>query len=132
MNSHIIYQPERMDFDMPMHMDIIEESEEPLVLSFVGGAEHGNVNGVTHGGVLFYLCDEIVGRYVTRLGRSGAAAEGSIHFYRPALLGKKILISISERKSGKRLGTYLVELRYEDGTLVADALFTVAFGDGSR
>lgn len=61
------------------------------------------------------------------IGRRGAAADSNIHYYRPAHLRQKLYAGISERKSGKKLGTYLVELRDEERTLIADALFTVAF-----
>ena len=112
---------------MTAGMEILQESSEPLVLSFLPTEAHANVNGFVHGGYLFYLCDELVGRYVTAGGRKGAAAEGSIHYYRPAALHRKLLASLQERKVGRRLGTYLVELRNEEGVLIADALFTIAF-----
>lgn len=108
-------------------MEIVQESSDPLVISFVPSVEHANINGAVHGGYLFFLCDELVGRYVTACGRKGAAADSNIHYYRPASLDKKLYASISERKVGKRLGTYLVELRDEEHVLISDALFTVAF-----
>jgi len=109
---------------------IVQESTEPFVLSFVTDEGNRNVNGTVHGGDLFYLCDEIVGRYVTRCGRKGAAADGSIRYYRPARIGEKLFVTIAERKVGKRLGTYLTELRNSDGALIADAMITIAFLDG--
>ena len=82
---------------------------------------------MVHGGIIFYICDEAVGRYVTGQGKIGAAADGQIHFYKPAYPGKAINAEVIERKTGKRLGTYMVELKSDDGTLIADALFTVSF-----
>ena len=108
-------------------IDIVNESTEPFRISFIPNEQNTNVNGAVHGGILFLLCDEIVGQYVTHLGKKGAAADSNIHFYRPAFPGKKITATISERKVGKRLGTYLVELTDNDNKLLADALFTVAY-----
>ena len=112
---------------MAAFMEITQESTEPLIISFVPSDEHANINGFVHGGYLFFLCDELVGRYVKAIGRRGAAADSNIQYYRPAHLRQKLYAGISERKSGKKLGTYLVELRDEERTLIADALFTVAF-----
>ena len=113
--------------EVPNIFDIRQESTDPFVISFMPSKEYANVNGFVHGGILFYVCDDIIGRYVTFIGKTGAAADSNIHYYRPAVLDKRLVASISERKAGKRLGTYFVELKNEDGLLIADALFTVAF-----
>ena len=102
-------------------------TEEPFCLSYCPSKKDANINNVTHGGVLFYLCDEAIGRYFTAKGMKGAAADASIHYYRPAPIGEKLLIQVTERKVGKRLGTYLVELKDEKSVLLAEALFTIAF-----
>ena len=108
-------------------LDIKQESIEPFVISCETLSEHANINGMVHGGVLFYISDDIIGRYVTHLGRKGAAADSNIHYYRPAILGKKLYASIEERKIGRRLATFQVVLKDEDGRHIADSLFTVAF-----
>ena len=113
--------------EVPNIFDIVQESTDPFVISFMPSEKYANINGFVHGGFLFYVCDDIIGRYVTSIGRIGAAADGNIHYYRPAVTDKRLYAYISERKSGKRLGTYFVELKNEDGTLIADALFTVVF-----
>ena len=110
-------------------MNIIQVSSEPFALSCRPTQDDRNVNGKVHGGVIFYLCDDAVGRYVTAQGKVGAAADGSIHFYRPANIGETITATLSERKVGRRLGVYLVEARNEEGKLLADALFTIAFSE---
>ena len=110
-------------------MKIIQESETPFAVSYCPTEEDKNVNGMVHGGVIFYLCDDAVGRYVTAQGKVGAAADGSIHYYRPARLHEKLTATVIERKVGRRLGVYLVEAKNEQGKLIADALFTIAFSD---
>lgn len=112
-------------------MDFIQESVSPFAVAYVPTAEDQNVNGAVHGGVIFHLCDEAVGRYVTSLGKTGAAADADIHYYRPARIGERLTARISERKMGRRLGVLLAEVRNERDQLIADALFTIAFSDPS-
>ena len=60
-------------------------------------------------------------------GLQGAAADAHIHYYRPALLNERMNAYISERKIGKRLGSYLVEIKNEAGILLAETMITVSF-----
>ena len=108
-------------------MQIIQETASPFSISCCPSDEDRNVNGFVHGGVIFYLCDEAVGRYVTSLGKTGAAADANIHYYRPGMVHERITATVFERKAGRRLGIYLVEARNKQGKLLADALFTIAF-----
>lgn len=113
---------------------IVENQNEKVndakyCISMVPNEENANVNGSVHGGVLFLLCDEAIGRYVTSLERKGAAADANIHFYRPAKIGERIYATVRERKVGRKLGVYLVEITGPDGKLLADSLFTVAFSE---
>ncbi|MBR1796505.1 MAG: hotdog fold thioesterase [Clostridiales bacterium] len=108
-------------------IDIIYDENDPSSASFVPTEEHVNINGVVHGGVLFFLCDDLIGHYVTAQGLKGAAADSNMHFYRPATVGKRLTARVNERKTGKRLGTYLIDIKDEDGRLIADVMFTVAF-----
>ncbi len=108
-------------------IDFIEKSDESFSLSLIPGEKNANINGVVHGGIIFLLADEAIGRYVTRLGKKGAAADSNIHFYRPAMIGEKMTATIHERKMGKKLGVYLVEVENEAQKLIADVVVTVAF-----
>lgn len=110
--------------------DIVKESVNPYQLSYIPSEENKNANGVVQGGISYLLCDEAVGRYVTEeLGRPGAASEGSIHYYRPAVVGEKMTATVNTRKLGKKLGVFMVELTNEQGKLIADCMFTVAFAN---
>ena len=110
-------------------MDIKTISENPFSLRYTTTEKDTNINGTVHGGILFYVCDEAIGRYVKHLGRVGAAADANIHYYHPVRLGQTITAELHERKVGKKLGIFLVEAKDEQGRLLADALFTVAFLD---
>lgn len=110
-------------------IDFVQESTEPFCISLCPSEKNVNVNGSVHGGVLFLICDEVIGRYVTALDRKGAAADADIHFYRPAAANERIFATVRERKVGRKLGIYLVELTNEKQKLLADAMFTVAFAE---
>lgn len=108
-------------------IDFIEETGDVFALSLVPNEKNANVNGFVHGGIIFLLADEAIGRYVTKSGRTGAASDSDIHFYRPAMVNEKMTAFVSERKTGKKLGVYLIEIKNESGKLIADAMMTVAF-----
>lgn len=110
--------------------DIVREEGEKFAISYIPTEENKNANGFVQGGISYLLCDEAVGRYVVgELGRAGAASEGSIHYYRPAVVGEKMIATLNVRKIGKKLGIFFVELTNEKGVLLADSMFTVAFAD---
>ena len=109
-------------------MNIVQTGDQPFSISYTTAPEDKNVNGLVHGGVIFYLADEAIGRYVTRMGRVGASADGNIHYYHPVRLGETITAAVRPRKIGRRLATFLVEVSMGD-RLVADAVFTVCFQD---
>lgn len=108
-------------------IDITEEPGEAFAISFTPNEKNANINGVVHGGVIFLLADEAVGRYVTKLGRVGAASDANVHFYRPGIVDEKMIATVSERKMGKQLGVFLVEVKSESGKLIADTMVTVVF-----
>ena len=110
--------------------DIVRENSDKFQLSYIPTEENKNANGFVQGGISYLLCDEAVGRYVVgELGRTGAASEGNIHDYRPAVIGEKMIATLSVRKEGKRRGIDFVELTNEKGILLADCMFTVALTD---
>ena len=73
------------------------------------------------------LCEESIARYILHMGRKGAASDAHIHYYRPAKIGERMTCSVTERKVGKRLGTFLLEVRNDAGVLLAETMTTIAF-----
>lgn len=108
-------------------VNFVIENENPFTMSFVPSDKNNNINGTIHGGVLFTLCDDIVGKYVKYCGKAGAAADGSIHYYRPSFAGEKLTAVLEPRKIGRKLGVFNVALKNEKDKLIADAVFTIAF-----
>lgn len=91
--------------------------------------KHLNMQGTVHGGILYALCDQAAGAYVAYKKRKGVGMDGSIHYYRPAKQGDILTATAYERKSGKRVVVYFVELKDQDGKLLADCLFTTMYLD---
>ena len=108
-------------------MDFVKENGEVYALSLIPNEKNANVNGFVHGGIIFLLADEAVGRYVTAMDRQGAAADADVHFYRPAKVGERMTAFVHERKMGKKLGVFLIEIKNEQGKLLADVVMQVAF-----
>lgn len=90
-------------------------------------ATHLNMHGTVHGGILYTLCDQAVGAYVTYKKKKGVGMDGNIHYYRPAQKGDILTATAYERKSGKKIGVYFVELKNQENKLLADALFTTMY-----
>lgn len=91
------------------------------------GDVHMNMQGTVHGGILYTLCDQAVGAYVAYKKMKGVGMDGSIHYYRPAQKGDVLTATAYERKSGKKVGVYFVELKNQDNKLLADGLFTTMY-----
>ncbi|MCH5205026.1 MAG: PaaI family thioesterase [Oscillospiraceae bacterium] len=88
---------------------------------------HMNTQGTVHGGILYTLCDQAVGSYIAYKKRKAVGMDGSIKYYRPAFSGDVLTASVQERKTGKTIGVYFVELKNQDNKLLADGIFTVMF-----
>ena len=91
--------------------------------------QHLNVFGTVHGGIQFALCDQAVSACVTYHKRSATGLDGSIHHYRPAHLGDTLTATVRERKTGRTTGVYFVELKNQNGKLIADGMFTAMYLD---
>ena len=93
------------------------------------GDIHLNTQGTVHGGILFTLCDQAVGAYLVYKKVKAVGMDGNIHYYRPANKREILMATAYERKSGKKIGVYFVELRNQDDKLIADGLFTAMYLD---
>ncbi len=90
---------------------------------------HLNTHNTVHGGILFALCEEALSSYMAYKERQGVGMDGNIHFYRPAFSGDTLTATICERKSGKKVGVYFVELKNQAGKLIADCVFSAMYTD---
>ena len=113
----------------PKDMEFIQDETDGFRVSCVPSESSRNPNGTVHGGVIFLLCEEAIARYLVHKGRKGAAAEADIHYYRPAQIGERMTAAVTERKIGRRLGSYLLEVKNDCGQLLADTVITIAYLD---
>lgn len=106
---------------------IVAEDSFSVVMEV--GDIHMNMQGTVHGGILYTLCDQAAGAYIAYKKRKGVGMDGSIHYYRPAFKGDILTATAYERKSGKKVGVFFVELKNQDNKLLADGIFTAMFTD---
>lgn len=97
------------------------------ILTVTLGEQHFNDHGTIHGGILYAISEEAVGQYVGAMGKSGVAMEGDSKFYRPANAGEALTIKVIERKVGRRVGVYNVELLNQEGKILVDSSYTIMF-----
>ena len=79
------------------------------------------VNGldVMHGGLTFALADTAFAFACNTHGEQAFAAAAHIEFLRPGRLGDALTATAREDYRGRRRGYYTVEVRNQDGELVA-------------
>lgn len=82
-------------------------------------ADMVNGHGMCHGGMIFMLADSALAFASNSRNIVTVAAGASIEFIAPARLGQVLTASAVERTLGRRTGLYDVEIRADDGTLVA-------------
>lgn len=85
---------------------------------------HLNTNGTVHGGILYALCDQAIGTYMAYKRVDARGMDGQIHYYRPANRGDILQGMAYVRQAGKRVTVFFVELKNQDGKLLADGMFT--------
>lgn len=87
------------------------------------GADSLNFGGLVHGGALATLADMVGGTCACSKGGTCVTANCSMEFLRPAK-GKKIVGEGFPVKLGSSLSVVRVELRNDEGDLVATGTFT--------
>lgn len=82
-------------------------------------ADMVNGFGICHGGLVFALADTAFAFACNAYDDLTVAAGGSIEFLRPASRGERLRAVAEEEHRGRRRGLYRVEVRNQDGALVA-------------
>ncbi len=83
-----------------------------------------NPLGYAHGGTIYTLCDIAAGTAAASRGRISVTLDSSIHYYLSGLPGTKLTATAKERKYGRTVSTYFVEVHDDRGRHIADASFT--------
>ena len=92
---------------------------------FIPAAEHCGFSGVTHGGIIFSLLDDVMANWLYLQGERAYTAKCELRFREPAPTGEKLLL---EGELVKRKGpTAIMHGRaslVENGKVVAEATAT--------
>ena len=86
-----------------------------------------NPLGMAHGGTIFTLCDIAAGSAAASQGTVAVTLDSTIHYYRPGRCGKKLTAVAYERKRGRKVSVYMVEVHDDEGKHIADATFTMFY-----
>jgi acyl-CoA thioesterase len=100
-------------------VEILEVRPGFARLAFTVRDEMLNSHGVCHGGFLFTLADTAFAYACNARNASTVALQCSITFSAPGNPGECLTAIASERAGGGRTGTYDVEVRRDDHTIVA-------------
>lgn len=92
----------------------------------VTGPEQTNVHGFVHGGALFAVADTAFEVACNSYGRVCVGLDVTIHYAVPAQPGEALLAEALEATRSRRVASYRVEVKGEDGLVRCTAL-AVAF-----
>lgn len=85
---------------------------------------HINPIGSVHGGAIFALADSAGGVAAMSHGSFVTTVDGSINYLNPAINVKKLIADTRELKAGKNILVYNVDIRDENGLVIAGARMT--------
>jgi len=83
-------------------------------------ADMGNGHGIVHGGYVFTLADTAFAYALNSHGRPGMTVHADVAFLRPARVGTDLAANATERVFDGRAGIYDVEVRDDEGALLAE------------
>lgn len=78
-----------------------------------------NAAGICQGGAIFSLADFAFAVASNSYGKIALGVSVNINYINPAFKGEKLIAEAFERGRSRRRGVYQVEVKKEDGTLVA-------------
>ena len=81
-------------------------------------AEDANPVGVPHGGVYFSMADTACGSAMAAHGYYAVTVSTAYNFLRSAKLGDRLTAEARERKPGRSICFFDIEVRDQDGTLL--------------
>ena len=105
-----------------LKVELLEVEEGRSKIAAVVREDMLNAAGVCQGGAIFSLADFAFALAANSYGKVALGTSSNITFVNPAFKGERLIAEAFERGRTKRRGVYEVEVKKEDGTLVA--LFT--------
>jgi uncharacterized protein (TIGR00369 family) len=99
----------------------LERGEGTASCTFTPRPEHQGYAGISHGGILAALLDEVMVYAAVSLGALTSTAEMTVRFHKPAPTGEPLQLTGEVTRHQRRLVECRAEARTQDGTLVASA-----------
>ena len=109
--------------DNPIGLNItFFKDQDKVRAEFIPESKHQGFKEIVHGGILFSILDEIMGRTaVIAKGVMTMTVEINIKYRKKALVGEKIIFIAQMTKDLGRMIEAQAEARSEDGTLLIEA-----------
>ncbi|GAB4113835.1 MAG: PaaI family thioesterase [Candidatus Caldatribacteriota bacterium] len=109
--------------DNPIGLNLNIYRENKIVKAeFIPDSRHQGFPGIVHGGIIFSILDELMGRTaVINKGVLTLTVEIKIKYRKKAQLGKKIIFNAYMVKDKGKIIETEAQARLEDGTLLAEA-----------
>ena len=107
----------------PIGLNIVFfKDQDKVKAEFIPESKHQGFKGIVHGGILFSILDEIMGRTaVVTKGVMTMTVEINIKYRKKALVGEKIIFTARMTKDLGRMIEAQAEARSEDGALLTEA-----------
>jgi acyl-CoA thioesterase len=106
-------------FSQWLGIERLEEREGFCKLRMTIRKEMCNGFGIAHGGISFSFADSALAFASNSHGRHAVSMETSIAHIEPLKTGEIIVATAEELHAGQRIGHYKVDVRKENGALVA-------------
>ena len=97
------------------------QDREDIRAEFTPGEQYQGWPGVVHGGIICTMLDEALGYAAGFQGLYAVTARMDVQYKKPAVVGKKLLLSARVSSVSGRDVMSKGQIRDEDGTLVAEA-----------
>jgi uncharacterized protein (TIGR00369 family) len=103
-----------------LHLEFEQEDGE-YVTYFTPAKEHQGWLGITHGGIVCTVLDEVMARAVYELGCNAVTAEMTVRMKRPAPTGARLRFAGRIESENHRIIDCSARATDEDGHLIAEA-----------
>ena len=98
--------------------------------AFVPRDEHAGYDGVTHGGILFSLLDDVMANWIYLRGEQCFTARAEVRYRQPLPVGTPIRLEGRQQRRKGRLAVLEGRiLREDDGSVVAEAVGRFMVGE---
>ena len=104
-----------------LHLTEFHDEGEDHVVRFAPERHHQGWQGITHGGIVATLLDEVMTRLLYARGQDAVTAELTLRYHQPLPTGEAVEARARETERRGRVVRLESELRTADGKLIASA-----------